>query len=39
MSISSTVFRNSTSRSACRMWSNMTWWFAHTCPISMNVIT
>jgi glycerol uptake facilitator-like aquaporin len=35
--ISSSVLRSRMTRSAARMWSNMTWWFAHTCPMNRNV--
>ena len=35
--ISRSVFRNKMTRSAARMWSNMTWWLTHTCPMNRNV--
>src|SRR5881392_3582791 len=31
------VLRSRTRRSAARMWSNMTWWFAQTCPMKRKV--
>jgi hypothetical protein len=35
--MSTRVFRSNTTRSAARMWSNMTWWFTHTCPMNRKV--